>query len=359
MWCRQAILIFIIGLVGRLIFFRLFNYTPWIYNDEPGYLLGARALLNGEVLTQPLSHNFPIGFSVLLLPAVILTKNPIWQYQIGLFINSAIASLVGVVIYLATRKTLKSKAFLAGVLVSFYPPLFVYSGALMSEVSFALVLVTFTLIYFYQKPSLKKILGLSLLLIFLAIIRSAGLTVAAAFYFSWLIKALLAKKRKYLLWGSLSLGLFVLFTLINKYILFLSAGHYQADDYLTRMGILFDNPLGGLTLLFNNTAVFVFMLFGLIFVTYKDILKKTKKNIAPISFVVILVLGNILLAATHSARQALVLGNNGYLLAFRYLSPFAVVAYCLLLVNFLKNISNAKINYFWLALFGLCLIIFF
>jgi len=358
MWRRDLLIIVIISLVSRLIFFSFFNYTPWIYNDEPGYLLGARALLNGEVITQPLSHNFPIGYSTLLLPAVMLTKNPIWQYQIGLYINSAIASLVGIVVYLATRKNLKNKAFLAGVLVSFYPPLFVYSGALMSEVCYSLFLIIFWFYFIHKPVNKQRLVVLTLLLVILSIIRAPGIFVALAFYISVTTGILIKRNYRQILPTLTSLLMFIIFLLLDKWFLFWRAGHYNSGDYLSRLLILFNNPLPSLRLFMNNALVFVFMLMGLPFlVRFK--LGFIKKNPEQFLFVFFLIIGNILLTTTHSARQYIILGNLEYGLAFRYLAPYTVMIYAWLIMEYFKTFPKLKPNYWLLAIYSFLLVIFF
>jgi 4-amino-4-deoxy-L-arabinose transferase-like glycosyltransferase len=358
-WFRTYGLIFLISLASRLIFFNFFRYTPWIYNDEPGYLLGSRAILAGEIITKPEFLNFPVGYSLFLLPAVVLTKNPIWQYRIGLLITAVLASLVPVVVYYFGKKLLGKKALLASLLVSFHPTLFVYSGALMSEVSFTFILVLLVFSYFFYKLNPVRVILLTFLLILLSLIRSAGVVVAIAFYASWLIELVTKRKPKSLAWFAGSLLFFLGFSWLDSNFWHLRAGHYQGSDYFERLLILAGNPYGALRLFFNHLLVFVFMLFGLCFLWPRKIKQTLRNNLGPIIFTGLLVSGNILLATVHCARQYLVFSNLEYLLSFRYLAPYAAAVYSLGIVFALKSWGKLRANWWLFLVYAVALVVFF
>ena len=358
-WFKTYGILFLLGLIARLVFFGGFDYTPWIYNDEPGYLLGARALLQGQTVVDPVGANFPTGFSFLLLPAVILTKNPVLQYQIGLLITSIISSLVAVVVYYFLNKQKVKHSFWIALLTGFHPSLFVYSGAVMSEVLYTLILIFFVYYLIKTKFEIKNILLISLSLFVLTIVRSAAIVVILAFYLSLFISVLFKKDKHLFLRVLGSLVILTILLLLDKYILKMQLGHYDGGNYLGRIVLLLENPGQAIFLLVNNSLVFVFMTFGLAFVWPEKTFAWIKKNVALALFLGFLVLGNILLTSVHSAEQFIGQGNNTYALCFRYLAPYAVLIYSLLLTVLFTQLKHIKLNYLLLGVFTVALFLFF
>jgi len=289
----------------------------------------------------------------------MLTQNPIYQYRLGLVITAIISSLIPVVIYWFLHRQKIKQPFLIALLTGFHPSLFVYSGALMSETFYTLVLIFLSYYFWQAKLNQRNILLMILLLYLLTIIRSAAVVVIIAFYISLLARVWIKKDKKLFFNALTGLVFLILLLLIDQFWLKLRLGHYNEGDYFTRAAIMLKNPIKALLLIANNTFVFIWMMFGLAFVLPTKVLKRIGKNLPIVLFLILIAAGSIILTAVHSARQYLALNNNGYALSFRYLAPYAVLIYNFLLIMVFSHLNKLKINFILFFLFSIFTVVFF
>lgn len=365
-------MIFAVSYISSLVFFNFYDYTPWIYNDEPGYLIGARALLMGKTVVEPMSHNFPAGYSFLLLPAAFLTKNPILQYKIALHITSIISALVPVMIYLVIRRyDVKFKnnyylnAFTIAVLLSFHPALFAYSGAVMSETLYTLILLLLFFLLFKKDVFRQRIylaLVIPLLLFSLIITRSLGLFTAASFYIALAIYVLLDPKRRNRLVPWAVFGMLILFIIyfLDRATVNLGLGHYEGADYLRRLWLIIGNPGMGTFLAAQNAVGLLFLTFFIpFFIPFSRMLAYFRRYPFQAIFFVTTVAVGIMAAVVHSIRQAAVFDNPGYFMAIRYNAPVALLLYAAGLLYLAREAKWMRPNLLLFFLFLAYFVFFF
>jgi hypothetical protein len=134
-WSLGVLLV--LGLIGAHLALAAFMRVPIIHPDELGYLDNARYLARGGM--RPETQYYP-GFSLLLIPLWLVTRDPIAVWRGALIVNCVLAGLGGVVTWGLCRRlvpTTSSTARLAiAALVCLYPPFLLYSNVALAECLF-------------------------------------------------------------------------------------------------------------------------------------------------------------------------------------------------------------------------------
>ena len=109
---------------------------PLVFADETGYLANARVLAGG--VPGQLSHAmfYRAGYSVLLVPAYLLSDNPVRSYHLVLGTNALISSCTFPLLFLLLRRVLsvgRSQALAAAFVAAAAPALLLVSLLAMAE----------------------------------------------------------------------------------------------------------------------------------------------------------------------------------------------------------------------------------
>ncbi|MCR4329354.1 MAG: hypothetical protein NUV65_02295 [Candidatus Roizmanbacteria bacterium] len=329
-----ALGIFLFGMLARWVVFH-FVRIPWIIYDEYIYLDGARQILRGDVMSHLYRDQaYPPGWSFVLAPVVGMFHDPFLQYRAALLLVMALSSLIGVLAYLFTASST------IGVLTSLFPPLFLYSGSIMSETVYTLFL--FFLLFclrIFIKEDLKTVKNAILsgvvvaaLIVFLQEIRSFGRTLFPAFVLSMAsIYALHYKKprewiKKYGYFAVAAVIAYALFSFLSR--TFLHTTLYETEGYVSSLKRVF-TPLSLKLILNQFTAVMIelYGVLGLVFLwgSYRAYKKKDTSEIIARTFVWFVFLSSFALTLLHMLKTAQ--HDKQYWIFTRYLDPAVVLMF--------------------------------
>jgi len=330
----SALGIFLFGMIARWIVFR-FVHIPWIIYDEYIYLDGARQILRGDFISHLYRDQaYPPGWSFVLAPIVGMFHNPFLQYRAALLLTMALSSLVGVLAYLFTA------SIGIGILTSLFPPLFLYSGSIMSETLYTLFL--FFLLFcvrIFVKEDLKTVKNavlsgviIAVLMVFLQEIRSFGRTLFPAFVLSmaslytFYFKKPRAWLKKYGYFAASAVATYIFFSYLSN--TFLHTTLYETEGYVSSLKRIF-TPLS-LKLIFNQLAavgIELYGVLGLVFIwgSYRAFKKKDMPEIITRVFVWFIFLASFALTLLHMLKTAQ--HDKQYWIFTRYLDPVVVLMF--------------------------------
>ncbi|PJE62933.1 hypothetical protein COU88_02280 [Candidatus Roizmanbacteria bacterium CG10_big_fil_rev_8_21_14_0_10_39_6] len=329
-----ALGIFLFGMIARWVVFH-FVRIPWIIYDEYIYLDGARQILRGEFISHLFrDQSYPPGWSFVLAPVVGLFHDPFLQYRAALLLVMALSSLVGVMAYLFTASSA------IGVLTSLFPPLFLYSGSIMSETVYTLFL--FFLLFclrIFIKEDLKTVKNAILsgvivttLIVFMQEIRSFGRTLFPAFALSMASIYVLRYKeprewiKKYGYFIVAAVIAYVLFSYVSR--TFLHATLYETEGYMSSLKHI-ATPLS-LKLILNQFAAIGIELYGVLGLaflwgSYRAYRKNDTPEIIARVFVWFVFLSSFALTLLHMLKTAQ--HDKQYWIFTRYLDPTIVLMF--------------------------------
>lgn len=129
------------------LFLGLYFFFPYAYRDEAMYIVNAGALAGFQ---SDFNNSYGIGLSLLLLPAVFV-KNFISLHGVAVIINSI---WHGFILLISSRlaKNIKIPCPLfCGVIISFYPSIWLYGNHAIPEVTIAfLILLMYLALFNYE-----------------------------------------------------------------------------------------------------------------------------------------------------------------------------------------------------------------
>lgn len=132
--------------------------TPLIYVDEAGYIGNARLLLFNQMEG---TKYFP-GYSLLIIPAFIISNNIEVAYQIIQIINSMVMAFIPIIsiklLNIIDKNISTSKAYAIAIISSLYPAFLLYSNFAMTE---AVIIPTFVLLVLIFAKTLDNIRSVS------------------------------------------------------------------------------------------------------------------------------------------------------------------------------------------------------
>ena len=170
-------------LVGAHVVLSVFMRVPIIHPDELGYLDNARYLAHGGI--KPDTEYYP-GFSLLLIPVWLLSKDPLTVWRAALDINAALSGLAAVVTWMLTRRLAPAltpwRRLAVTAIIATYPSFLLYSNLSLAEclfvVMFGFVVLIGARAMTAKNPAWWAALGISAGL--LALVHPRGFAVAVA-----------------------------------------------------------------------------------------------------------------------------------------------------------------------------------
>ena len=370
---RRLGLIVVAAFLARLVTYG-FIKLPWIIFDEFIYLDTARQVIRGGFVSL-LSRDpqlYPAGWPIVLAAFTGFIKNPFFQYSAALFLTMLISALVPVVAFGLT------KSLWVSLLVSFYPPLFVYSSSIMSETFFIfMLLVLILLLKFIIRDDFSKREHLLLASVVFAffifytrIIRSFGVILLPSFWLATLLVIYfqyransLTKLKNLLFFGILVTFFYYLFSYLGSLWFFPKSGFYERTAYMDALVKALKQPRLSFVLLRNEITLslywFLFVLPIFFFVeAKKELHKKEWHRLLPRIWAVFIYLFSLGLTLAHMfiGTQK----NPQYLVFSRYLDPSIVLLFIYMIQDFIKYLfSNNRLKISPLVFVGLGYFVFY
>jgi len=343
----KLVLVVLAGLAIRLLAYG-FIKAPWIIFDEFIYLDTARQIVRGEFISALWRDPqlYPAGWPLLMATVAGFLKNPDTQYRVILFFNMLLSSFVPVLAFFLTG------SLGVAVLISVFPPLFVYSSSIMSESLYTLMLFLVLVVSKYIiRDDLKKTRSLILAAVILGLllyatrrVRSVGLVLIPAFVLTGGVIAFLQFREKSLntlkntvFFVVLAVFAYYLWEYLGRHTLFPDRDFYQRTPYIKSLIKALSRPLYSLTLIRNELTISLFfsyfiLPFFLLHQTVKQWHKKEWHLLFPRIFAFFVFVGTLVLTFAH-----MFIGtshNPQYLVFSRYLDPVLVVLFALMLGDF-------------------------
>lgn len=326
--------IFLFGMIARWVVFH-FVRVPWIIYDEYIYLDTARQILHTDFVSHLYrDQSYPPGWPFLLAPIMGVFHDPFVQYRAALILTMVLSSGVAVLAYVFTG------SIGMGLLTSLFPPLFLYSGSIMSETAYTLVL--FFLLFcirVFVREDLKTARNILLsgiivgfLCAYLQEIRSFGRIIFPALLLAFGTLFVLYRKEKmkwvgpyvYFLMSTAITYVFVNF-LAKK---FLHTTLYETQGYMSSLQLIVSQL--GIKIMLNQFAAVMIELYGVVLVvfmwgTYRTIRMKNKAEVFPRLFVWFVFLASFGLTLLHMLKTAQ--HDKQYWIFTRYLDPVIVLMF--------------------------------
>lgn len=346
---RRLLLVISVAFLTRLITYG-FIKLPWIIYDEFIYLDTARQVIRGNFVSL-LSLDpqlYPAGWPVILASFIGFIKNPFLQYFAGLSLTMLISVLVPVLAFIFTGSLWVS------LLISFYPPLFVYSSSIMSETfyTFMLLLLLAVLKFIIRDDFAKRqhlILAAVVFAFFMfytRMIRSFGVILLPSFllatflvnYFQYKIKSI--SRLKSLLFFSVLVAFFYYaFSYLSSLFLLPKNSFYERTAYVDALIKALKQPRLSFVLLRNELTLslywFLFILPIFFFVeAKKELHKKEWHLLLPRVWALFIYLFSLGLTFAHMFIGAT--KNPQYLVFSRYLDPALVILFVFMIADFIK-----------------------
>jgi hypothetical protein len=357
--------IVLLGIAARFIAYGYIK-LPWIVYDEFVYLDTARQIVRGHFISAfTRGQMYPVGWPLLLATFVGFIHNPYVQYQGALFLTMVLSSLVPVFAFLLSGN------LLVALLVTFYPPLFVYSSNILSE-------TVYTLFLFGAIIALREIVRDDLrsrvyiilsgavfgfMLYYIQITRSFGIVhfpaLIAAFVFMWYVaKKTMSRLTRRNIAGFIActVVMYLGCGLIARMANLAPSKLYEQMPYVTALHIILFKPLLFLQLLHNETVIVFVSLFWVLPVfffrrTWKVFKEKKWHDVLARLFLVFVLLASFGLTVAHMAKT--VQNNDQYLIFSRYMDPILVVMFAFALndmVCYIKSSEKMRIlSKYWIV----------
>jgi len=342
-WEIYLFFFFIYLLILKTILIQLFS-TPVIYNDEIIYSVLAKDIFNGNfslIGYLPFSGAHPTtGYSYFLAPAYIFGNNMDLIYNLILFINCILSSLIIFPTYYIMKIFVRKKLSLyTSILIAVIPTVLAHNYLIMSENAFYLFfLITCIFIiktYSYDRFDFKFIILsflTSLSLGVLVLIRTLGIAMIGAIFFVFVYKLLKDRKIDNLKYGLI----FPPFALIIVYMVIITNSITLGYNKTTHIDALFfiifntANYLRFIKIIFNEInylsilTYFIFFSSSILLVfKLKDINKKIKEKLSVfILYSIISTFFLIIITVVH-------IFNSDHNIYTRYVSPGLIIIFIL------------------------------
>lgn len=354
---RKLLLIVFLSFISRLLVYGYIK-IPWIIFDEFIYLDTARQIVRGHFLTELIRDPrlYPPGWPVLLAAFTGFIKDPFLQYQVGLLLTMIISSLAPILVYWLTGN------LWASLLLSFYPPLFVYSNSIMSETFFILMLLfLLTLLKYIIRDDLNKrrslflaALILGFFIYFTRMVRSFGiillpsliLAIFVVLYYQYRQKSF-NRLKTFVYFTVLTVFFYYVFGYVSRLWFLPEKGFYEKTAYVDSLIRALTQPRFSFTLLRNEITLSLYWLFFVLplffyFELKKELHKKEWHLVLPRLWAVFIYLLSLGLTFAHMFIGAA--RNPQYLIFSRYLDPALVLLFVYGLTDFLKYLSSDSIR---------------
>lgn len=350
--------IFFVGFIARLVVYG-FIKLPWILYDEVVYLDTARQIVRGSFVSALTRDQlYPIGWPLLSAAWAGFIQNPFWQYKAMLILNMVLSSFIPVFAYMWLGNIWVS------LLVSFFPPLFVYSSSIMSETFFTFILfVLVSVLYNMTQDDMhSKVRSVvvcavvfGFLLYFFTLIRSFGIIalpsfIVAASIFVWYERNYLSQKlfRNITLFCFLAIIFYALWRYVGTYFIFTATGHYETENYyralqygLSHLPLTFRLLRNEIIIILVSTGWFLPLLF--IQSTYTALKHRAHHETLARFFVIAFVFFSLGLTVLHMLKNAY--RDPQYFLFSRYIDPALTVLFVFSVYDFFTYVtSHRKIN---------------
>lgn len=351
---RKIVLIIAVSFLSRLLVYGYIR-IPWIIFDEFIYLDTARQIIRGNFMSL-LSRDpqlYPTGWPMILAALTGFIKNPFWQYKAGLIVVSLISSLVPLLAFWLTG------SFWVSLLVSFYPPLFVYSSSLMSETFFIfMLLVLVAVLKYIIKDDFAKRSTLILaavlfgfFIFYTRMIRSFGIILLPAYVLAAILvgyfqyrQGSLNRLKNLLFFTVLTVFSYYLFNYFGQLWFMPKDGYYERSAYFDALVKALKQPRFSFVLLRNELTLSLYwLLFVLPIFSYiegvKELHKKEWHLLLPRIWAVLIYIFSLGLTLAHMFIGTK--NNPQYLVFSRYLDPALVLLFIYGAADFYKYLTSS------------------